>query len=182
MKANSPIRGYARAPNADTYASYFQRRHNCDVIFVNEFRTTMMCSLCHKVLDPPNRQPKMRYRTCPNCTQRSTACQPASKIKSIVGRRKMQKLHKQRELQQQQWHPMSRPMPRISKYITYGKMQPDGCGPVNWRDNPERERNVVVWNRDVNAGRNILYRGNSIKFISNNLHFFQNHFKICYFF
>lgn len=128
----------------------------------------------------PNGQPKMRYRTCLDCNPKPD-CMPASKITTIVSKRKLQRLRRKekkrmREREQQHMSPadeqmgmedqavdpvnvepipndINRPVRIVSKLTQYIKnnelqMQTNKHG-----------KTVVVWNRDVNAGRNIMYVG-----------------------
>lgn len=62
LEANSPIKGYPRVPQPKILKE-LQRRY--DVVEVNEFRTTVLCSKCHnECLVSRNRN---RYALCPKC-------------------------------------------------------------------------------------------------------------------
>lgn len=129
----------------------------------------------------PNGQPKQRYRTCLDCKPKPD-CMPASKVTTVVSKRKYQRLRKKEkkrqreqaiaeqmqpaneamEMENQAMEPMDQePIPNgniravrlVSKLTHYIKnnelrMQTNKHG-----------KTVVVWNRDVNAGRNIMYVG-----------------------
>lgn len=90
---SSPIKGYRRTPNSTTFLKYFRRRPHCDAILVPEHRTTMLCSLCRKVMERPNNQPKHRYRTCLDCKPKPD-CLPSTAVNTIISKRKLQRLRK----------------------------------------------------------------------------------------
>lgn len=62
VPANSPMRGYVRTPNRRLY-KYL--REYCDVLQVDEFRTTMLCSTCHHRANTS--QSPHRFQVCQNC-------------------------------------------------------------------------------------------------------------------
>lgn len=62
MVANSPMRGSRRVNHPKLLRALSLR---ADVLVIDEFRTTMLCSKCY---DPVNRAPSPhRYQFCPNC-------------------------------------------------------------------------------------------------------------------
>lgn len=189
QSASSPIKGYRKTPNAKRFAKYFLRRPGCDVFFAPEKRTTMVCSLCRTVMAEPNMQRKQRYRTCLDCKPKSD-CMPASKITTVVSKRKLKRLRrkekKRRENEQamgQQMAPVNEATDETDEAIEHANQaveplnqQPIPNGNVRAvrlvsklthyvkNDEAEIRKNkhgkvVVVWNRDVNAGRNIMYVG-----------------------
>lgn len=172
---NSPIRGYRKLPNADKFIKYINRRPRCEAIPVNEHRTTMICSTCHRPNEPPDNW-KQRYRLCRHCTDRSDlTLLPPNMITTFIGKRKLKRI-KRIEREQAQapngdaglvpaaeeapqrpygpYRPLEQP-PRspelTSKIVTIVKN--DRLVEAN------EERPNKVWNRDVNAGRNILVKG-----------------------
>lgn len=159
------------------------RRSGCDVFFAPEKRSTMVCSLCRTVMAEPNCQPKMRYRTCLDCHPKPD-CLPASKITTVVSKRKQQRLRKNEKKQQrvneqamdQQMAPVNEAMDveieRVNQAVEPMNQQPIPNGNIriskltHYIKNDELRmqtnkhgKTVVVWNRDVNAGRNIMYVG-----------------------
>lgn len=62
LPANSPIKGYGRVPQPKILKELKRR---CDVVEVDEFRTTVLCSKCHnECIVSRNRN---RYALCPKC-------------------------------------------------------------------------------------------------------------------
>lgn len=135
----------------------------------------------------PNMQPKQRYRTCLDCKPKPD-CMPASKITTVVSKRKLKRLRKKEkerrreneqamgqqmalgneamdesiELVNQAVEPMNeQPIPNgniravrlVSKLTHYIKNDELRI------ETNKHGKTVVVWNRDVNAGRNIMYVG-----------------------
>lgn len=64
IAANSPMRGYVRSPQRALLKAF---RIHADVVLVDEFRTTMLCSQknCHQMVKT-SKSPK-RYQFCKNC-------------------------------------------------------------------------------------------------------------------
>lgn len=130
----------------------------------------------------PNGQPKQRYRTCLDCKPKPD-CMPASKITTVVSKRKLQRLRKkekkQREREQvngQQMQPVNEAMEMENQAVEPMNQEPIPNGNnravrlvsklTHYIKNNELQiqtnkhgKTVVVWNRDVNAGRNIMYVG-----------------------
>lgn len=161
---NSPIKGYRKTPNADKFMKYINRRPRCYAIPVNEHRSTMICNTCRtRNVAPDN--PKQRYRVCFACADRTDLeLLPPTEITTFVGKRKLKKLRKiQREQRPNElneapkrfgpYRPIELP-PRsalVSKIVKIVK---------NDRTvDTSAVRKNKVWNRDVNAGRNILCIG-----------------------
>lgn len=61
LSPNSPIKGYQRTPFRLLYSKL---RLYADVMLVDEFRTTKLCSECHE--PAITSQKKHRYQVCPN--------------------------------------------------------------------------------------------------------------------
>lgn len=98
------LTGHHATPETRKFISYFKRRKNCDVLLMSEFRTSMLCSICHRVMTPPNNQPKARYFTCRDCNV-ARGGTSADVIHTKKSRRQLQKLRKakwQRQPNQQQ--------------------------------------------------------------------------------
>lgn len=164
------------------------RRPGCDVFFAPEKRSTMVCSLCRTVMAEPNGQPKQRYRTCLDCKPKPD-CMPASKITTVVSKRKFQRLRKKEKERRrreneaamdQQIAPANEAldvaMEAVNQAVEPMNQQPIPNGNIraerlvskltHYMKNDELRiqtnkhgKTVVVWNRDVNAGRNIMYVG-----------------------
>ncbi|XP_055315807.1 uncharacterized protein LOC129575785 isoform X2 [Sitodiplosis mosellana] len=119
------------------------RRYNCTVFWVDEFCTTKLCSLCFRDLEQPEKagrvKKKYRYYLCHGCEKVPEATEAVNHIHS---RKTNRQLTKQRKKVRR---PHRRGVRKASKFRRY-KQQP-----ANGRN--------MTWNRDVNAGRNILYRG-----------------------
>lgn len=179
---NSPIKGYRRVPNGEKFIKYFKRRPGCMSIPVNEFRTTMLCSLCRQINEVPRNQPKQRYRTCRNCVPRDDLeMSPALNVVTVVGKRKLQRLRKKekRRLNQLERQQRMNQQHNGDVIMEPANTQPPApqpqYGPFRPLDLPRPPRIVSkiayivktdrsvgtcqVWNRDVNAGRNILCKG-----------------------
>lgn len=62
LAANSPIKGYGRVPQPKIL---MELKRRCDVIEVNEFRTTVLCSKCHNEMYVSRN--RNRYALCPKC-------------------------------------------------------------------------------------------------------------------
>lgn len=201
--SSSPIKGYRKVPNGSKFIRSFKRRKGCMAVPVPEKRTTMMCNTCRGRLLEPNRQPKQRYRTCHNCKPRmDLEILPATSVITHMSPRKLQREREKRrlEMQQQQaliaqqqpddedvvmqpirecrygpYRPLEMPRPRsiTSKIATY--VQTDSF--VDAKNTRNR-----IWNRDVNAGRNILCIGEYFLFfliIFFQIGFFLSHSRTC---
>lgn len=123
-----------------------KRRHKCTVVLVDEFRTTKLCSLCFKDLEKPtkNGKVKQKYRhlTCRECEPMSED-KVLNKAKGAIESRKSnRRLTKQR-----------RNRPRI------GTNDPRKASKFREYEEKTRVGRTITWNRDANAGRNILYKG-----------------------
>lgn len=72
FEANSPIRGYVRTPQPKLLR---RLKVIADVVEVDEYRTTILCSTCHTIQRPTTKTyisrkgtPRThRYQFCPNC-------------------------------------------------------------------------------------------------------------------
>lgn len=139
LTANCPVKGY-RHTSIRRLFDKLRSRRLCTVHEVDEFRTTKLCSLCFRVLKQPHQQgrinKKFRYYLCKCCKPKPAAKQAINQIQS----------RKSNRLLTEQRHERPRVGVRMaSKYKRYTK-----------RDATGRNR---TWNRDVNAGRNIKYKG-----------------------
>lgn len=120
------------------------RRYNCTVVYVDEFRTTKLCSFCFKELQQPTRygriHKKHRYYTCPQCVKVDEASEATNWVLSRKSNRLLTRQH------------IECPRPGIrmaSKFKLYVKVQQAVGGVAR----------SITWNRDVNAAINIRYRG-----------------------
>lgn len=62
LAANSPIKGYVRTPQRLIISAF---RRYADVVLVNEFRTTMLCSICHERVETA--KSPHRHQFCKKC-------------------------------------------------------------------------------------------------------------------
>lgn len=157
---NSPVRGYIRTA-VRALVEELKRHWLCHVYVVDEFRTTKLCSLCFRLLEQPIKrmhrgQPnqwrrikrKYRYYLCRGCVN-------AKHGDSIEAQRHIdsRKSNKQLTRQRREFARNVEDNPEIadavaryaSKYRRYAKPNQGGIN--------------KTWNRDVNAGRNIFYKG-----------------------
>lgn len=187
--ANSPIKGYRRVPGGKKWLPYFKRRPGCETLAVNEHRTTMMCSLCRKRLAEPKEQPKQRYRTCLKCkplldalpaTKITTVMSKRKHQRLVRLKRALQGNDVAMEIAQSMDQPPQQDQDQIDGEDI--DMQPqqaqNGRDAIQPRIQPPRlvskianfvktdradETSLIgkvqVWNRDVNAGRNIMLNG-----------------------
>lgn len=139
LPGNSPAKGYVRS-KVRLLFEIMSRRRNCTVFFVDEFRTTKLCSLCFNVLEQPTKngrvKKKYRYYLCRGCQKVPESIEAVDRVNS---RKSNRRLTEQR-----------RTCPRVgvrmaSKFQRYEKR------PVNGRN--------MTCNRDINAARNIYYKG-----------------------
>ncbi|XP_031636067.1 uncharacterized protein LOC116348961 [Contarinia nasturtii] len=143
IAADSPARGYIRSKVRDLFEK-LKRRRKCTVVEVDEFRTTKLCSLCFRELEKPTKRGKVkekyRYLTCHGC---EPLCgeNVLGKAQGTIESRKSN-----RKLTQQRKHRPRTDGPRMaSKFRKY--------------EEKTRIGRTITWNRDANAGRNILYKG-----------------------
>lgn len=139
LPGNSPAKGYVRS-KVRLLFERMGRRRNCTVFGVDEFRTTKLCSFCFRELDQPTKngqvKKKYRYYTCRGCVKVPEANESAGRIHS---RKTNRMLTEQRQT-------VPRPGIRMaSKFRRYEQRSANG-------------RNIT-WNRDINAGRNMYYKG-----------------------
>lgn len=139
LPGSSPAKGYRRTKVRALFEK-MGRRRNCTVFMVDEFRTTKLCSMCFRVLEQPKKDgrvnKKYRYYLCRSCVKDPKAKESAGRIHSKKSNRKVTQQRK------------NRPRPGVrmaSKFRRYEKEE------VNGRN--------ITWNRDVNAGRNMYYKG-----------------------
>lgn len=157
--ANSPVKGYIRTKVRELIEQ--MKRHNlCHVHYVDEFRTTKLCSLCFRTLAQPTKrmhrgQPnqyrriktKYRYYLCRGCVDAKHA-DSIEAYGHVDSRKTNKQLTRQRSQAVQQNPENANGVDRrASKYRRYTKPNPN-----------DHSRNKT-WNRDVNAGRNIYYKG-----------------------
>lgn len=145
IAANCPAKGYRRIRTRMLF-KILERKKNCLVVYVDEFRTTMLCSFCFRVLEKPKVHGvvdmRQRYYVCRGCVARPEAEPAKIRIKSIKNRRKLR--------EQRQNRPLTEGSRKASKLATYTVNDTEA--------NRSKPRTVIV-NRDVNAGRNIRYKG-----------------------
>lgn len=143
LPANSPAKGHRRSGIRKMFEK-MARRHNCVVHEVDEFRTTKLCSFCTNELEPAKKGGrvhfKYRYYVCRRCVPFAETKEAVGWVHSKKGNRLLCKQRKNRPLNDG---------PRMaSKYKRYVKPDAPGIEPRN-----------ITWNRDINAARNIRYKG-----------------------
>lgn len=147
--ANSPVKGYVRTKVRQLF-EVMARRHNCTVTYIDEFRTTKLCSFCFRTLEQPRRygvvHKKYRYYTCRKCTIHEHAFKAMGWVLSKKSNRLLSK---------QRIECPRRGIRMASKFKLYRQID-DFAGV--W---PPPPRNMT-WNRDINAARNIRYKGNCL--------------------
>ncbi|XP_031616702.1 uncharacterized protein LOC116336741 [Contarinia nasturtii] len=143
IAADSPARGYIRSKVRDLFEK-LKRRRKCTVVEADEFRTTKLCSLCFRELEKPTKRGKVkekyRYLTC-------HGCEPLCG-ENVLGKAQgpIESRKSNRKLTQQRKHRPRTDGPRMaSKFRKYEEKTQIG--------------RTITWNRDANAGRNILYKG-----------------------
>lgn len=163
--ANSPVKGYLRT-KVRALVQALKRHPKCFVYFVDEFRTTKLCSLCFRTLAQPTKRinrgtanerrrirKKYRYYLCRGCVdvKHADSIQAQGHIDS-------RKSNKQLTRQRINFQEAADRMPDIaeavdryaSKYRRYQK------------PNVKDDSRNTTWNRDINAARNIYYKGKRI--------------------
>lgn len=94
------------------------RRRNCTVVYVDEFRTTKLCSFCFKELEQPTRygrvHKKNRFYTCRQCVKHERAHEAVGWVTS----RKSNRLLTKQRIE----HPR-RGVRRSSKFKLYRKTE-----------------------------------------------------------
>lgn len=143
LPGNSPAKGYLRT-NIRMLFDKLKQMRNCTVFFVDEFRTTKLCSRCFKVLAPAKRMGvvdmKHRFYTCKKCepAQNLPPEYPAFPAVQISSQKAKRLLTVQRNM---------RPNVGVRQASKKRRYEVN----LQVRD--------ITWNRDVNAGRNIRYKG-----------------------
>lgn len=141
--ANSPIKGYINTKVRHLF-ELMGRRRKCTVVYVDEFNTTKNCSFCFERLPKPTRygrtHTKQRYYTCRQCIKTDEAVEAVGWVRSRKSNRRLTKERIER--------PRQGDGRMASKFKLYTKTPAvDGVA------------RSITWNRDVNAGRNIKYKG-----------------------
>lgn len=180
---NSRITGSRKSPNSARFIRHFNRRPGCKGIAVNEHRTTMLCNHCRTPNIAPTNN-KHRYRTCRNCRPRNDLELPfPSQIVTMISKRKLDVLRDEERIrlgiptkQQLRQQRLNGGIIDVQPAV---QQQPQPYGPHRPLDIP-RTHGIVskiahivktdrcslfttkVWNRDINAGRNILLKGMKI--------------------
>lgn len=155
FSANSPIRGYVRCPGTKLIVKQLKKVLYCDVYFVDEYRTTKTCSRCFKLFDEQlcrkiDRQ-RHRYRVCDNCI-------PSNEFQSYASIINTPKNHRREENHLNSNNGVEAVITKMNQFVKQNPL-------LNLQNHPEKITKIV-WNRDTNAARNILFKGNDF------IHFF----------
>lgn len=143
--ANSRAKGYLRS-NVRGIVEILQRDENCTVILEDEFRTTKLCSFCFNRLYDGTKcgrtNTKYRYKVCRMCHPADDAILAQNSIES-------KKPNRQLAIDRFEARANNINPNRVSKERRYNI--------IRWADYPNGR--TVTFNRDINAARNIYYRG-----------------------
>lgn len=146
---NAPIKGHIRTPGLTKITTFLKKKSKCDVLLVDEYRTSQTCGKCLKPLDRQLHKMierhRYRYRICTNCGADATEIDPATTIITDKSKRKIRR-ERTAQAQVQQIDEI-----RLSKKI----------GIVQTNQYNFRHDHVLytVWNRDICAARVILHKG-----------------------
>lgn len=178
MSPSSPIKKYQRCPGTRKLATSLKKKRNCDIVFVDEYKTSQKCGRCFQQFPDGTRADRMKC--CKRCVPLAEA-EPASTITSLINKRKLVALRRKKEEEQAQQQQGAYPQ-HISAVMVSKKTQlvkKTKLLPVT----EEEYVGSTIWHRDISAAKLILYKGillNSIKFRKrmNYIYFFIFHFAI----
>lgn len=163
IAGNAPVKGYIRTKVRELVRE-MERHPLCFVYYVDEFRTTKLCSLCYRTLEQPTKRinrgtpnerrrvkKKYRYYLCRGCVDAQNNVDSIEARHHVDSRKSNRQLTRQRrnfKVAVEQNPEIAEAVDRYaSKYRRYMK------------ENPKDFSKNKTWNRDVNAGRNIYYIG-----------------------
>lgn len=141
---NSPIKGHIRTPGLKTINRFLKKKSKCDVLLVDEYRTSQTCGKClkpfdrelHKVIERRGH----RYRMCIDCTAITTKMVAPDIVVTDKSKRKIRNELRARVGEM-----------RLLKKIAIVQ---------NNHNNFQNNRYInTVWNRDICAARVILHKG-----------------------
>ncbi|XP_037048453.1 uncharacterized protein LOC119082896 [Bradysia coprophila] len=176
--ANSTIRGHRRAPTGKKLSRYLQQRRNVIIISTPETNSTKNCSRCYEPLDNVESS-KERLKICTKFCTPARDSMPAHHITTYTSKRSIKRKMKKVGTKPSQSERKSRvSMNRIDRWSIDDKIRIAKrltlkrtiyVGPIPARHN-------ILWNRDINAARNIGYLGlcRYGKFIDSSLNTTEN--------
>lgn len=184
---NSPIsiRKYVRVPGTHKLVAAIQKRGDCFVIMVDEWKTSQLCGRCFGPF--PRWTYHKRYKKCENCHPNPILHLP-TQIVTNVSKRDLQlqrTIVKEWQLMAYMGDPIAaqlvesdtgRLVPRKTRFHKTWQPNAPGNGDANNADRPQPILKTV-WHRDISAAKLILYKGKVyLKLNSKPLHKHLNYF------
>lgn len=94
MSPSSPIKKHQRCPGTRKLAISVKKKRNCDIVFVDEYKTSQKCGRCFQQFPDGTRANRMKC--CKRCTPLDEA-EPASTITSHINKRKLAALRRKKK-------------------------------------------------------------------------------------
>lgn len=152
MSPNSPIKKYQKCPGTRKLAISLKKRGNCDMVYVDEFKTSQVCGKCFAPFPVETRTHRMKV--CQDCKP-SPLAMPAKKISTYISRRELKAEKKKLKEQQQQ---DNQPMPII---VSKKKQFIPKDISIIAVDSSVAPRSLkTIWHRDISAAKAIMHKGN----------------------
>lgn len=154
MSPSSPIKKHQRCPGTRKLAISVKKKRNCDIVFVDEYKTSQKCGRCFQQFPDGTRANRMKC--CKRCTPLDEA-EPASTITSHINKRKLAALRRKKKEEQGQQQQQGAYPDHISAVMVSTKTQ--FVKKTNLLPVTEEENGSTIWHRDISAAKLILYKG-----------------------
>lgn len=159
--ANSTVKGHRRSPGDKPICRYIRQRPNTIVLRQDEFRTTKNCSRCFSELDNVESS-KERLKICTKFCKPADDSMPAKEVSTYSNKQSVRRqmrstgLIKPTQLQRKERVCME----RAERWTATDKIRIHKRRTISSTSyNPPDEKLNGLWNRDINAARNIVYLG-----------------------
>ena len=149
------IKKHVRAPGVRKIVRALKKRHNCYVVFVDEYMTSQHCGRCVKRFPLSTRS--HRFKVCVDCKPRQDV-RPATKIVTTLGHRALRRLRKDMYENEPDavWEAIingRRIVTKVKRYHKTWVFGPDG------KILPLEKLLKSFWHRDISAAKLILEKG-----------------------
>lgn len=152
---------------------YLRKKREVDVLRVDEYMTSQTCGYCHDffdwgLVDELNRK-KQRFRICQHANCQPPQEDPIGQVDKIIAKRNRRILQKENRAYPHIYFPQQHPnQVELDRVIANGVEFPNQR--LNITNRMIAKTNHVnltiqngnqklIWNRDISAARNILYKG-----------------------
>lgn len=161
--ANSPVKGHRRSPGGKPIIRFLKQRPNTIVLKQDEFRTTRNCSRCFEELDSVESS-KDRLKICKKICKPAEDSMAATEVSTYTNKQhirwQMDKVAIPKPTQTERQQRVN--MNRIDRWTVSDKISMDerrNMASRRYERDPSAEQRNILWNRDVNAARNIMNLG-----------------------